>query len=411
MNPTRLVLALLVPAVVGVHATASYLGRSMWWSLGRDFELVLSSNQLGALGFLAGAAGAAVIGALAGPGAAMVLGLLVGAAGHALVGSGALATGGVLYGVGRALVAIGSSAALARAVPPANAAGRMALYTATYGLVNLGATVAPMGASLGDIAGYTPILFACVGVLAVTALVAAPAAVLPWMRPDDLDTPAPDRVALGVAATTALVGGGAWAVWTFGNDAQWQVLYNQGGNGAPTWLFSINPSAAMLSSLAATVALGAAGLSGFRVPPLLVAAVGFAGAGLALLPSAVIPGAVVAAGVSALTGLAEPLLYAGLWAQVTGRVPWRAAPVFGAVLYGLTLVPNALTLGLGAVGVDTVDISGVVASLTGVVVLGAGVLAAAAGLWVHKLEADELPADGFSAAGPDPYGFDGAPRG
>lgn len=405
MNVTRLVLALSVPAVVFATALFGYAGRSLWYSLADGPAAFAAVGPAGAVGVLLGCVVTAAVGALAGPGAAMVLGGLVLGVGNGLVAADLFLPGVAAASAGRAMVAVGGGAAIARAVGNPNASGRMALFMLTYAGVNLAAMLSGPAAALGHNAPAFA-LGVCAAGAAVAGLLALPAAGLPWARAEDLEPPRAEPTVHAVATGVAVAGALVMAVNAVGSDAQFGAFVADAYDTPMSWVWSVNPIVAVGSSLLGAVVFGALGFSGVRVPPLAVAALGLLLAGLGMAPTAAgwgMIGAMVLLGVGA---LGEPLVYAGIWAQVSGGVHPRLVPVLGAIGYLAGTAP-ALVGGVSRlVGVDAEAAKPLWASAAGVLLLVAAAAAGSAAFLLRKAdaEADSATATGFGRA-PDPYGY------
>lgn len=405
MNVTRLVLALSVPAVVFATALFGYAGRTLWYSLADGPTGFAGVGMAGAVGVLVGCGVTAALAALAGPGAAMVLGGLLLGVGNGLVAADLLLPGVAAASAGRAMVAVGGGAAIARAVGNTNPSGRMALFMLTYAAVNLAAMLSGPAAAVGHNAPAFA-LGVCAAGAAVAGLFAIPAAGLPWARSEDLEPPRAEASVHAVAAGVAVAGALVMAVNTVGSDAQFGAFVAAAYDTSMSWVWSVNPVVALSTSVVGAVAFGALGYSGVRVPPLAVAATGLLLAGLGMAPTAAgwgTIGAMVLLGVGA---LGEPLVYAGLWSQVSGGVHPRLVPLLGALGYAAGSTPALVDALSRLVGVDAATAKPLWASAAGVLLVVAAAAAGGAAFLLRKADAEgeTATATGFGRA-PDPYGY------
>lgn len=368
---TRWVTIVGVPILVFLFTIAYYGTRMNEWILA-DMSGVdrYTVTGFGTAGSVAGLVVGALVGAAVGGAGATVVGILAYIAGVILMATGSYTAGLVFTSLGRYCFNVGVAASLARG--PRNEGSRVAMFALLYAAVNLGALFNTPMSWIVEMVGPTALLGACAGLAILAVVISVPIFLLQLLRPpesaEQVSSGLRPELLVTVGITAAIVAP-TYALWELGGSLQWRGLDGSFGR----LFFLLNPVIAIGSATLLGVVAGGASLARLQAPALIVAGVGGLLLALGQLPSAL--GDLTFAALPLLigqvmSGLGEPLFFAGVQARLLGGVHWRLAPVFAALLSAC---------GLFAVFVSSflqeLPLGGVTGS-----VLGVGVLLGAIGL-------------------------------
>ncbi|MES2640661.1 MAG: hypothetical protein V4850_14295 [Myxococcota bacterium] len=333
---TRWVTIVTVPIVSLIFGLAWYLSRSNYYLFAMDRGIDTATlSSLGTFAGFGGIVAGAALAAAAGGASAMTAGVVAFILGLALQTFGGFEAGVVVVAIGRYMFNVGAAAALARG--PRRESTRVAMFMLMYVAVNLGAMATRPFSWIGNAFGPSATVVIAT-LIAVVALVPAVALlILHLLRPPE----SPAQLAEGLVPR-ALIGAGitagiallAYTAWNCGIELQWRL--SSDSYVFSSFLFTwINPLTVIVTGSVCAAIIGGLGLAGFRVPALAVAGVGALIVGAGLLPSVfggVFAGAAPMYLTQLLSGIGEPLLFAGIQARIVAGVHWRVAAIGAAVL-------------------------------------------------------------------------------
>ncbi|MDP2307103.1 MAG: hypothetical protein Q8P18_13850 [Pseudomonadota bacterium] len=389
---TRWATIITVPLVTLIFGLAYYLSRSNRYLFAMDQGIDPASlSTLGTLGGFGGLVAGAALAAAAGGASAMTAGVVAFILGTALQTFGGFEAGVVVVAIGRYMFNVGAAATLARG--PRREGTRVAMFMLVYVALNLGAMASRPFSWIGDAFGPSATVVIAT-LFAVAALVpAVPLLILHLLRPPEsaaqLAEGLEPRALIG-AAITAGIALLAYTAWSCGIEMQWRLsgdsyVFN-------SFLFTwINPLAVIVTGSVCAAVVGGLGMAGIRVPALAVAGVGALIVGAGLLPSVfggLFAGAAPMYLTQLLSGMGEPLLYAGIQARIVAGVHWRVAPIGAAVLPACGLIATLLGKLL-----ESDALVGTFAAAAGVVTLAGGVALCAGAIFDRSGPAKLAPED------------------